>query len=554
RIWSQATSGASSLPETLRELRALERELPHSGRRQEAELFVRQARLAEDYADDVPFSAVPFYPRLPSYRALGNRELRGYFSWRAEWRRGEARTMPYPFARLLAAELVNGVGCGSADCRAGRDGGASPEGGARSGAAAAPSWGDACARELRRLGDAAPELCTSGMGPNLAHEVAGWLDDCAACLGADPAQAVPEWERTFGAAVRVLRIAEGRAVSDDAAARRAARSAGAPEAPLAREDARREYARVTGDARSAFARDPMDAIADRDAQVTDEQVLGAMLDLSSRKPHRSPFFRAHPEASARVAAKVFAAMSEHCARRRKVGFVDGLFGPAWATSYTPFHGLPYVEPEGLPDGEVRLNDADLVIRSEGRLSELRGYDRCVPSRELALILHEVDRQMRAAWQEGRQLKPKGTPKYLVRIIERAVGEVRKEELAREARRVRIDFSQLAHIRSAAATTREALLVDEEREGYVPASPGGMAEKDAAPLGLTPLELSALGRILDGRPIDDLLGPGAPMASVLVDSINEKLFDEVGDAVVEEADDGWRAVEDYVDDVRGLLGD
>ncbi|MGO5172172.1 TerB N-terminal domain-containing protein [Atopobiaceae bacterium LCP21S3_F7] len=602
RAWRPATIGTSSLPETLRELRALEHELPHSGRRQEAELFVHQARLAEDYADDASFSAIYVCQQLPTYRALGNRELRGYFAWRAEWRRGVASTIPYAYARLLAAELVNGVGCGRRrdEKDPGSEGPAEPEGSGRPRKGAAPAWGDACARELLRLRDAAPELCTSGMGPNLVRELSGWLDDCVVCLGADPALAVSEWERTFGAAVRVLRIAEGRAVSDAASARRAARTAAGPGGALAREDARREYARVTGDARSAFARDPMECIADKDAPITDEQVFRAMLDLSSRKPNHSPFFRAHPEAAARVSARVFAAMCEHCARRRKVGFVDGLFGPPWATGYTPFRGLPYVEPEGLPDVEVRLSDVELVIRSEGRLSELKGYDRCVPSRELALVLHEIDRQMRAAWQEGHQLKPKGLPKYLVRIVEGAASEVWQEEQEREARRVRIDFSQLAHIRSAAATTREALLVDEEREGYVPPSeatadeapqpvtaatgaspaagvvaPAGptQAASDAAPaqaaggdvpegaageegaetLGLTPLELAALERILDARPIDDLLGPGAPLPSVLVDSINEKLFDEVGDAVVEETDDGWRAVEDYADDVRELIG-
>ena len=44
-----------------------------------------------------------------------------------------------------------------------------------------------------------------------------------------------------------------------------------------------------------------------------------------------------------------------------------------------------------------------------------------------------------------------------------------------------------------------------------------------------------------------------MASVLVDSINEKLSDELGDTAIEYVDGEPRLVPDYVEDVRDICG-
>ena len=38
----------------------------------------------------------------------------------------------------------------------------------------------------------------------------------------------------------------------------------------------------------------------------------------------------------------------------------------------------------------------------------------------------------------------------------------------------------------------------------------------------------------------------------MDEINEKAYDEIGDSIVEEDEDSWHLVEDYVEDVRELL--
>lgn len=239
----------------------------------------------------------------------------------------------------------------------------------------------------------------------------------------------------------------------------------------------------------------------------------------------------------------------------------------------------------------------------GRWFIYRGYEHVGKSRDLGRILRAMDRQMREDWDDPRALKPRPLAKYLEKIVVQASAEERRRELEAESRKIVIDLSKLGGIRAAAATTREALLVDEEIEdepaattaptpsspaptasapmahpvhageknaapsvanptatdgtteaATSPASPNPVAAEDGqTPCGLDFLELKVIARVSEGKPFSDLLGPGKPMASVLVDSINEKLFDELGDTAIEYVDGEPRLVPDYVEDVRDICG-
>jgi hypothetical protein len=77
--------------------------------------------------------------------------------------------------------------------------------------------------------------------------------------------------------------------------------------------------------------------------------------------------------------------------------------------------------------------------------------------------------------------------------------------------------------------------------------------DGDAFGLSATEARLVRALLDGHPPSSVLGPGDPFVSVVADTINEKLFDVVGDAVIEFDGDEPRLVEDYVDDLREVLG-
>ena len=51
----------------------------------------------------------------------------------------------------------------------------------------------------------------------------------------------------------------------------------------------------------------------------------------------------------------------------------------------------------------------------------------------------------------------------------------------------------------------------------------------------------------------LLAENHIMPEILADQINEALFDDIGDSVVECENDRLTIVEDYIEDLRGILG-
>ena len=74
--------------------------------------FYRQAVFMQDYEDSLPWSG-EFSHYFPTYHDLNIRQLRGYFTWRAEARRGHWQPIATSAAYIYLFELLNGIGAGS---------------------------------------------------------------------------------------------------------------------------------------------------------------------------------------------------------------------------------------------------------------------------------------------------------------------------------------------------------------------------------------------------------------------------------------------------------
>lgn len=86
-----------------------------SGRMQ-AELFYRQAKLMADFEDDYT-GEEPFSMYFPDYQSMGYEQLRTYFTWRTNVRKGVIRKTSFSYVFVYLYELLNNVGV--ADCRDG---------------------------------------------------------------------------------------------------------------------------------------------------------------------------------------------------------------------------------------------------------------------------------------------------------------------------------------------------------------------------------------------------------------------------------------------------
>ncbi|MBR3316522.1 MAG: TerB N-terminal domain-containing protein [Atopobiaceae bacterium] len=107
----------TSLPQELAKLRRMARGRKralwgYSYSADSAKLFVEQARLVAAYEDDYAgvVDAASVRGTYVGYEDLSDHQLRCYFAWRTQVRRGERPPAPAAFVRLRTYELLNGIG------------------------------------------------------------------------------------------------------------------------------------------------------------------------------------------------------------------------------------------------------------------------------------------------------------------------------------------------------------------------------------------------------------------------------------------------------------
>ncbi len=80
----------------------------------QAAIFYRQAKFMEDFEDDYRGNAV-FSMYYPTYQSLSDEQLRTYFTWRSRVRRGEVLKTSYSYVFLYLYELINQVGAADSE-------------------------------------------------------------------------------------------------------------------------------------------------------------------------------------------------------------------------------------------------------------------------------------------------------------------------------------------------------------------------------------------------------------------------------------------------------
>ncbi len=81
-------------------------------RRENARVFYRQGIFMKDFEDEYPESA-PYSAYYPFYQLMGYRQLRTYFTWRTQVRRGTVRPTSLSYAFLYLYELLSNIGVDS---------------------------------------------------------------------------------------------------------------------------------------------------------------------------------------------------------------------------------------------------------------------------------------------------------------------------------------------------------------------------------------------------------------------------------------------------------
>lgn len=559
---------ATYLPDRYRKMRAISRwqDQPGGARGRwlsEAELFYRQARYMEDFEDDCPYRG-NFVSYYPTYNNMSDRQLRGYFTWRAAVRRGEVAQTSTSFAYVYLYELINGIGV------------ADPLDGYR---------------KLRAFWDA-----YRAFAPEIDRNVRTWLHDYVIYHGLDAELLADDPVRTLDLELIAIArtfmpfdpaLATWLGLDEDPASHTGG-GAGVPPTGT-RPPAAHPAPRAERSAERALPLPPDVA--------GEERILDAIERHASYRPRSSRLYHAHPDDLRHVTAAVFVRMLAYYRKHRSHGLVESSFGEEAEMGYTMFGSAVFYEEHAHADADYALDPIHRYRCRRGLWTCRRIYGGQGRSKAWGEIARATDHRLRAALSFEPQLKEPKCPKYLAKIIDREIATWLDWKRAHAPRVIDIDLSKLSGIRSAAAETREALLIDEERaEGPVEPSPtaqseaegaeappsasGGTALRETRPsppvrAGLTngeaparaaaptqatarpavpdgPLtaeETAYIAALLEGKPATP--PPGAS-EDLMVDTINEKLFDLLGDTAIEFGAAGPCLIEDYRDDIRELI--
>lgn len=538
------------LPDQYRKMREISRwqDDPKGGAGRwlsEAELFYRQGLLMADFEDDCPYNGT-FKSYFPTYNAMSDRQLRGYFTWRTQVRRGTVEETSTSFAFLYLYELICGIGVDD------------------------PLDGF---NKIKAFWDA-----YRAFEPGIDRFARVWLQDYAVFHRLDP---------------KLLR--DSKTVMFDNALielRRAARDLAPAPTPPDLAPARRKTSEPTLPL-------PPD-------EAGEERLMTAINALSTYNLNNSRLDRSHHRDLRHVACAVYVRMARYYDTHRKTGIVASLFGEETAMPYTMFASAVFFAPERHEDCEYRLDPIHIYRCQNGFWECMRIHGSRQKSSKLGEMMRACDQRLRLALDPTHPLKEEKVPKYLAKIIDDEIVAWLSWDAAHQPVKIDIDLSQLGHIRSAAAQTREALLIDEEREDDVPmeaeatlieqpntesapsmtAGPGEMATRQdepdeptvsteefgvvapllvSMPAPVTPASAEAANKLAPAADafLRALLERNMAQATLavaqsgksedmLVDSINEALFDLVGDTVIEFGSAGPQIIEDYEADVRGYL--
>ena len=298
------------------------------------------------------------------------------------------------------------------------------------------------------------------------------------------------------------------------------------------------------------------------AEHTAEAVMAALCTLSSYRMERSKLYRAHTAEVNAVVLRVLDRAAEYYEKHRQISFFDDLIAVEQTAPVRLFSSAVFQPPKEEPDRVYEVHPLRRYECVSGYWT-LHSYER--PERaaqRLGVFLRGVDAGLRAHFGIT-AIQPPKLKKWQAKIIDEEITAFLAEQRTAEERRVRLDFSRLARIRADADVTQERLIVEEDEEPPMmpvcepsPVVPPSSSEDTlpAAPVmtegagdinGLDAAELRLLRTLLGDGDLAWVRTEGR-MLSVLVDGINEKLYDDFADTVIE--GDPPAVVPDYQDEL------
>ncbi len=309
-------------------------------------------------------------------------------------------------------------------------------------------------------------------------------------------------------------------------------------------------------------------------EYDNKAVFSAVKSLSSYNIDNSRFYKEYPDDMKKVICGVFIALSEYFAKNRKNSFCGKLFGRKISCSYYMFGSAVFYDIKKYKEYEYIISDIHKYRCVNGFWTCEKYFGNREKSSELGSILKLTDCFMRQEYSFKYPLKyDKGT-KTVTGIINKEIKKFIENKRTSTVTEIIIDVSKLGNIRKAADITRDRLITEEETGNYNPTTfidempenitSGTDIEEDnekpdvseavSVDTGLDGIQYKFLQCLLYNKNYDTLINENHIMLSVLADEINEKLFVLFGDTVIEFDGNLPVLIEDYTEELKGLINE
>lgn len=491
-ILKTAAQMASFTPPKYREMRKLVKADPVLYE-SDAQIFYQQGKFMEDFTDNYQYHG-EFQRYYPTYQSMTDQQLRGYFSWRTRVRDGLVEKTSLSFVFVYIYELLNQIGVSSAE-----------EG----------------FYTLKSFWHVYKDI-----DPKINHYIKLWLKDYVIYHGL---------EKSF---------------LDD-------------------------FSDISFD-------NTILTLINYKLHNADE-VFAALNSLSSYNLENSRFYKLHSDDVKNVVYNVFAELTEYYNKKRKNSICEKFFGKIMTNQYLMFNSAVFYTREMHKDCVYEINDVCKYICKNGRWTYERFFYFKENNKRIGQLLKAVDFIMRQKYEFKSTLKVDKLTKIYQDIIQKEIDKLLEDKKKKAAPKIEIDISKLQKIRKTALETQNKLIVDDIVDAALPdATVPDATKRETEPvkveheqmmldlieydaesvdvnkthqenmITLSDIEYEFMKCLLYGKNYSDLIKSNGLMLSVLIDSINEKLFDRFCDTVITYEGDKSELIEDYEDELKEIL--
>lgn len=289
------------------------------------------------------------------------------------------------------------------------------------------------------------------------------------------------------------------------------------------------------------------------ADHSENEILDAIDALSAYQFKKSLYYINAPDDFSEVLVRCFIVLSEFFRDKRKKSLCEKLFGNTVECGYHMFSSAIFYDRQSLRNCEYSFNEVHSFSCRNGKWFCRKYYGNRGRNGHLGDIVKAVDSLMREYSNFKYKISFDGISKNTEKILRAEIEKYFDEKRRKESLKIEIDISKLSSIRISADKTMEKLIIAEENDNDIEDTEtkeipdeiinDSVLDKD---------EIVFMCSLLYGGDHKKAASDSGKMISILADSINEKLFDNFGDTVIDFFDDEPIVIEDYTEELKNMF--